>query len=444
MKYPAVVMRKLPYIMIFIFAASLLAAQPKEETISSDSLLSFVSSDDVLKQETAFKYIESKRPADLPDLAASLLLEQGDASSKKRILSVLQKYHHQQVVRIYLHLLEKSSSFMLKIQVIDILGKSNDKSVVVPVSKELESPFSSVRESAILALNEIGDDRMFPSIFKMAESKDPLYRVYALDALYHLYDLRLFSIVQQLLQDENKSVRLRALQCMEKNKLDKLLPIVRNIGLSDPDMEVRIEAVQILGKMNDDGGLYVILKDLTSDNRNLRLSSAKVLGKIKAKQSSYSISEQLAIETDNEIQIILTDSLIDMRDAGGFKGFEKKLSEETPISLKVRIVYGMGLIGGPKSLQVLLKALKDSDFRVRAESCNSLSFYKDRSVASVLTTVMKEDKERYVRLAALYSLERIRDKNVIIPMFDLYSVEKDPVFREKLFDITRLLIQYSI
>jgi len=437
-------MRKLPYIMIFIFAASLLAAQPKEETISSDSLLSFVSSDDVLKQETAFKYIESKRPADLPDLAASLLLEQGDASSKKRILSVLQKYPHQQVVRIYLHLLEKSSSFMLKIQVIDILGKSNDKSVVVPVSKELESPFSSVRESAILALNEIGDDRMFPSIFKMAESKDPLYRVYALDALYHLYDLRLFSIVQQLLQDENKSVRLRALQCMEKNKLDKLLPIVRNIGLSDPDMEVRIEAVQILGKMNDDGGLYVILKDLTSDNRNLRLSSAKVLGKIKAKQSSYSISEQLAIETDNEIQIILTDSLIDMRDAGGFKGFEKKLSEETPISLKVRIVYGMGLIGGPKSLQVLLKALKDSDFRVRAESCNSLSFYKDRSVASVLTTVMKEDKERYVRLAALYSLERIRDKNVIIPMFDLYSVEKDPVFREKLFDITRLLIQYSI
>jgi hypothetical protein len=37
-----------------------------------------------------------------------------------------------------------------------------------------------------------------------------------------------------------------------------------------------------------------------------------------------------------------------------------------------------------------------------------------------------------VRLSALYALQRLGDRNIILPLFDLYGVETDPVFREKL------------
>lgn len=425
-------------------AVTALQAQNREETLSNETLISYAAGNDSVKREKAFHYIDTMKPADLPDAVGEYILGRADAEEKIRATEILQHYSRQLSVKIYIHVLEKTSSSVLKKQIIDILGKTNDRSMVIAVSKELASPFFAVRESAILALKELGDDRMFPAIFAMAENKDPVYRVYALESLYYLYDFRLFSIVQSLLQDENKSVRLLAIKCMAKNGLDKLIPNLRTIALSDSNMEVRIEAVTTLGKMNDTAGLSVIIKTCASENRNLRLASAKVLYKFKAKQSAYPASEQLAAETDNEIRTILLDTLIDMRDGGGFKGIEKVLSDESALTLRIRAAYGLGLIGGPKAVPLLAKSLKDSDYRVRAESGNSLGYFKDRTVMQLLHTAIKDDKERYVRLAALYSLERLRDKASIIPLFDLYSNEKDPVFRMKLFEITRTLIQNMI
>jgi len=42
------------------------------------------------------------------------------------------------------------------------------------------------------------------------------------------------------------------------------------------------------------------------------------------------------------------------------------------------------------------------------------------------------EKSLYVRLAALYSLSKIGDRSSMLPLFDQYAVETDPVFREKL------------
>lgn len=418
-------------------------AQTAEEPIPSKTLLSHAAGQDAARQDAALRYIAVKKPADLPDMVGDFLLSDSEQAEKQRAIAVLQRYPQQTAMRVYLRVLDKTSSFMVKKQLIDLLGKTNDRGIVIPVSKELSSPFSTVRESAILALRELGDDRMFPAIFAMSENKDPVYRIYALEALYYLYDLRLFSIVQTLISDENKAVRLLAIKCAERNALDKLLPSIRTIALGDSNNEVRMQAVSTIGKMNDTAGLYVLLKLCSAEDRDLRLSVAKILSRFKARQSAYTISEQLGVETDNEIKNVFLDTLIDMREAGGYRGFEKMLSDQT-LSLRIRAVYGLGIVGGPKAVQLLFKAVKDQDYRVRAESCGALGGFKDRSVVQALSSVVKEDPERYVRLAALYSIDRLREKSAIIPLFDQYAVEKDQVFKMKLFEITRGMIQYSI
>jgi HEAT repeat protein len=396
------------------------------------------------QQNNAVKYIKDNLPPDAPRLLCDALITEGDTSQKLFVLSILKLYNLQSIKDQYIRVLENTDNVFVKIEIIALFGRSGDKSFVVPVSKELEHRFADVRKAAILALKEIGDDRMFPVIFKMAESKNSVYKMYALEALYQVYDIRLFSIVQAFLSDENKSVRIYALECVEKNYIDKLLPTVRTIALSDQNPEVRVVAINTLGRMNDSGCMQVLFKTLTSDNREIRYATALNLGKFRFKQSSYYISEQLAIETDNQIKSILIDSLLDMKDGGGYKGFENIIDHENYPGIRIKSTYALGIIGGNKAVPILLKALKDSEYKVRAETCNSLSFYKDKTVISNLLSIVNNDPERYVRLAALYALEKIKDRSVVIPLYDRYAVEKDPVFKMKLFEVTRTLIQSSI
>ena len=438
-------MKKVHFLILCLFAATLFLPSPArpDDVIPSDTLLSSVAGADNEKHDAALKYISAKKPIDLPEMVGDFLLSGSDQVEKERVIVILQKYPHQTAMKVYLRVLDKTSSFMVKKQLIDFLGRTNDRGIVIPVSKELSSPFSAVRESAILALKELGDDRMFPAIFTMSENKDPVYRIYALESLYHLYDLRLFSIVQKLISDENKAVRLLAIRCVERNGLDKLLPVIRNIALSDPNDEVRLQAVTTIGKMNDVGALNVLLRLCSAQNRDLRFTTVKVLSRFKNRQAAYAMSEQLAVETDSEIKGVLLDSLIDMRDAGGYRGMEKILSDPV-LTLRIRAAYSLGLVGGTRGLQLLYKSVKDDDYRVRAESCNSLGNFKEKGVVQTLNSVVRNDSDRYVRLAALYSLDRLREKSAIIPLFDQYAVEKDPVFKMKLFEITKVLIQYSI
>jgi len=46
-----------------------------------------------------------------------------------------------------------------------------------------------------------------------------------------------------------------------------------------------------------------------------------------------------------------------------------------------------------------------------------------------------------VRSAALYALKKINDRKSVIPLFDIYSTEKDPVFREQMRSVIRSYLE---
>jgi HEAT repeat protein len=83
-------------------------------------------------------------------------------------------------------------------------------------------------------------------------------------------------------------------------------------------------------------------------------------------------------------------------------------------------------------MDILTLTLSESDYRIRGEACNAMGKLKKSRASSILLNQIKTDNSRYVRSAALYSLERIKDEKDIVPLFDIYSVEQDPVFRHLL------------
>jgi HEAT repeat protein len=91
-----------------------------------------------------------------------------------------------------------------------------------------------------------------------------------------------------------------------------------------------------------------------------------------------------------------------------------------------------------------LRALNDTDFRVRAEACNSLSHYRNRLALTGLLEVLSRAEPLYVKTAALYAVKRINDKQSLLGLFELYSKEQDPVFNELLKETVREYIKRFI
>ncbi len=412
--------------------------------ISTDEIRSILIDGSDTQVTQVLLYISRLKPAKLPQLLVKMILSDEDNRVKENAIRALGKYPVKQYVPLLLDVLKKADSFTVKKSIIDVLATSEDRRIVLPLVDELSSPFLAVRKSAILALRRIGDDRMFPSILSLGRKRDPIYRVYALEAIYHVYDKRLYYFLIEMLGDENKSVRYYALRCIENNNLNQALSQVRNLALHDDNYEVRVKAIEILGSVRDYNSLYVLLRCISDENNSIRRASAISLYLIGQSKSAYSLSNQLYRETDDSIKEIIIETLVKIKNGGGFKGLERVLAMDRNPKMRVLAAYALGEIRDRRAVSILLKALNDKDIKVKSEACHSLGFYREGIVVRQLIAVINREDSRYVKTAALYAIMSIGDKSSFLPLFDTYAREKDPVFKELLRSYLRGRIKKTL
>lgn len=388
-------------------------------------------SNDLKEKKIAYTYIKEKVPL---DLAKKLILKFADQPSREieiKILDALKLYPVKKLVPFWLEELKKKNSHALNLKIIKILGNSEDRRIVKPLAKKLDNPIGDIRKETILALKKIGDDRVFPTIFKLANDKKAIFRVYALEALFYLYDLRMYSIIEKMIYDESKSIRILTLRCIEKNKINKILPRIRSIAVKDDNWEVRINALNVLGNLSDNKALYALLKNLENQqNREIRYAAANNLLKLKFKNSAYSVSVQLLKEKDNKIKNLLLDLLIELRDIGSLNAVKKIFLTDESINLRIKAAHTLSFHKSTTTGYILVKGLEDSDYRVKAEICNSLGLIRKKKFSNYLIDQIKIKQERYVRTAALYSLLKMRDYKIKKQLKKILKTEDDFVFEK--------------
>ncbi len=362
--------------------------------------------------------------------------------SRKEALEELKRYPLGAALPLWIEIIRKSRSPEVKKTAIDHVASSYDRRIVPPIVEELSNPFSAVRESAINALKKSGDDRMFPHIINMARSRNPIYKIYALEAIYLLYDRRFNAMLLEFLRDESKSVRYYAIKCIEKNRLMETLPLIRNIAAADANGEVRIKAIEVIRDFGDRSAVYVLLRCLNDQNRDIRHAAAMTLKDFQVRSTAFPVSGQLALEEHDDIKDLLIETLIRVRSSGGFRGLDRVISQEKNEKLRIKAAFALGEVGEPGAVPLLLRALNDSEYRVRAEACNSLGNYRgQRGSVTGLLGIISGETSLYVRLSALYALQKINDRSMAVPLFDQYGVETDTVFREKLRVMVRRFIE---
>lgn len=340
-------------------------------------------------------------------------------------------------------ILEKSNDPEFKLEAINRISQSKDKRDLNSIINQLDSRFSEVRTAAIAVLKRIGDDRVYPKILMMSQNDNPVFRVYAAEALTSMYDKRFLPIVAEMIKDKNKSIRLMIIRLIAKNKISEQFNNLKTIALQDDDYEVIIESMNALSSFGDSSSSYIYIKLLSHSDYNVRKTAAEKIARYRFSSAASALNEQLERETDDYLKDFYVTLLVSFR-SSFIRGIELTALKDSSARLRLKAVASLGILRSDRSASVLIQALSDEDYRVRSEACNSLAVLNARSSCQKMTAMVKTEQNIFVRTAALYALEKIRDKSTIIPLYDILAEEKDEIFRVLLNSTLRNMVEKTI
>jgi eukaryotic-like serine/threonine-protein kinase len=181
---------------------------------------------DILKDEN-----ENARRA-----AVEVLNEVGNANSVKHLLASL-----------------KDSDWWVRSRAADALGKIGGPKVIDAVLQLVRDKDEDIRRAAIEILNQTKDERAVDSLIQATRDTDWWVSERAVDALAAIGSKRAVPRLMEMLHTQANGkaapIVVRALGKLGDSKLvDTLLPL-----MARPEREIRIEAIQALSKLADEG-----------------------------------------------------------------------------------------------------------------------------------------------------------------------------------------------
>lgn len=415
------------------------------EQIKDKNLLSAVTGGNAEKYQKAIEYIKTNRPPDLPRLLKEEYLDDDDENVRERIISALKEYPALEQYAIWIELLKITKDKKNEAGLIEFLSSIKHGIFTVPVAEKLLVPRCEAREKAAIMLKKHGDDRMMPVILSLGQSKNPIDRIYFLEALNHLYDIRFQKLVISMIEDANKSVRIYAIKCINNNEVKEALPALRRLAAKDDNAESRIMAISSLVSFKDTQSGSMLTGILKEENAEIKAEAIRALRELKYSNSAGPLSDMLLKKESPDIRHAVLDTLISFRKTGNMSSLKHLIKNDPDPKIRIKAVYAIGAAGENRdSAETLKEALLDEDYRVRGEACSSLGYLKKSGASEILINQIKTDKSRYVRTAALYAVVRINDSKNIIKLFDIYSFEEDRVFRELLRGVIRNSIKKGV
>lgn len=241
-----------------------------------------------------------------------------------------------------------------KILSIQVLGRLKNPAAKGPLEKLLGNESDEVRAQVYQALSSLGPDHL---------SSDDLLKG---------------------LRDKSPTVRKAVTRCIKPGCED----MVNNSFLyllKDPDMDVRLSAVESLGRIGAGSCTEHLIDAFADSDKHLRLAIVRALGNITGKRSAQFLVDVLK-ETDSDLKRTALISLAQIKDK--------------------------------RSVPNLIVALDDSDWSVRSAAIRALSGIGDRRCSVHLMDKL-EDQEDIIKKEAILALGRLGSRgavNFILPL----------------------------
>lgn len=261
--------------------------------------------------------------------------------------------------------------------------------------KPSKAPFMNLYPSFLSALLETGG-KIYGIDFIIATHKGSMayknwwgsFRESAIIALMNTGERAVEPLITAL-NYQNEEVRLFAIEVLGKLKdpraVEPLIPV-----LNDKNVDVRMLAAEVLGEMGDPRAVEFLTNSLRDKKPEVRLKVAEIFGELKDPRTAVSLIESLE-DKNNKVQ--------------------------------AAAAYALGQMKEPRAVRTLIFMLETKSSNLREAVISALSEYDDTLTIELLIAAMNDESGKSVhdwnrRTCAAWALGRMDDPRVVEPLID--------------------------
>ncbi len=239
-------------------------------------------------------------------------------------------------------------------------------------------------------LESIAGDTIVPELVNRVDTKDPIIRTYIAKVLAKFDMPNVIESLSKLLSDENKAVRLAALDGLARsNKIEDIEQLCKLI--SDPDFKVQNKAIEAIVKVNHKKTVLYLIPHLKDESEYVRRAAVEVLNEIASKES-------------------VKDLLNAIKDEDWW--------------VRSRAADALGKIGGKRVVQAVIELIKDDDEFIRRSAIEIINATKDESTFDALVQSL-DDSDWWVRERAIDGLADLGNKKCVPILINMLKKNSD-------------------
>ncbi len=176
-------------------------------------------------------------------------------------------------------------------------------------------------------------------------------------------------------------------------------------ALADTEWQIREQAAESLGNLEDPAGIPVLSNALATDESpQVREAAARALGMIEDVSAVPALSAALGDEVD-AVREQVEWALGMIEDEAGIAALSTLVSD-TNVGVREEAVWALGMIEDQSAVLALTAALDDAAVQVREQAAWSLGMIEDESAVQALATALSDDRAE-VRKQAAWALGMI-------------------------------------
>ncbi|TGK23140.1 HEAT repeat domain-containing protein [Leptospira yasudae] len=337
---------------------------------------------------------------------------------------------------------QKTTNDLLKKEILLLAEKKKEKRLIYSVIAAFSDPSTQVRMLSYRLMHLLKDDRALPILLDMSLSKDPVQRMYFLEASLIIKDERIQTQIHKLANDESPGVRKKYLISINRLGITEKFSQFQKSATSDPDDDVKLVALEILKNKKNRQNISLFYKGLADPNPDIRRISLEALLIFQDKQGAKAVSEQLAKEDTLFLKARMIDLLLDLGSNGGGQGILAVLTNGEETELRTKAAFAVGKLGANTSAVELTKILSDEkENMVKWQLIHSLGELKDKNAVPALLVLARNSREKLnLRIEAVITIRMINDPDSLPSIFEAYVSENDKTLRSELENTMREIL----
>ena len=247
-------------------------------------------------------------------------------------------------------------------------------------------------------LENIASDTLVPELINRSDTKDPMMRTYIARVMSKFDSPKINESLGKLLGDENKVVRLAALEGISNT--NKHIDIKRLCKLiSDPDFKVQTKAIEAIVKLNDPKTVRYLIPHLKDESEYTRRAAVEVLNEIASKDSVKDLLNSIKDE-DWWVRSRAADALGKI---GGKRVVNAviQLIKDDDEFIRRSAIEIINATKDERTFDALIKSLDDTDWWVRERAIDGLAALGNKKCAPILIKMLKENPDNSAMVVVL-------------------------------------------